>query len=360
MTYRNLWQELCSIDNLFLAYTRARKHKTQKQYVIEFEKGLQKNLLRLQWELLTFTYYPRPLEVFTIRDPKTRKISKSDFRDRIVHHALCNIIEPIFDRTFIYDSYANRLTKGTFKAVERFEYFKRKVSKNNQQDCYILKADIKHYFETVDHNVLIKIIQRKIKDRNILWLIKIILSNHKISIEGKGMPLGNLTSQFFANVYLNVFDHYVKETLRIKYYVRYVDDFVILSNSENELINYKEKINAFLLRELCLELHPEKTRIVSIHLGVGFLGLRIFENHSLLKKTNIRKFKNKLSELIYDYDNKKIDYDTIYDLLEGWTAYIKNANTYNLKNKILHPLEYNFGGEISTKEYNKRLKEEKI
>jgi RNA-directed DNA polymerase len=203
--YRNLWDELCSYDNLDLAFRRARKGKTLKPYVIEFEKNLEENLRRLRNELLLHTYNPMPLETFILRDPKTRKISKSDFRDRVIHHAVCNIIEPKFDKTFIYDSCANRIGKGTLKALQRFDYFKRKASKNNSKTCYILKADIKHYFETVDYNVLLSILKRKINDKRVIWLIKVILENYKTKVKGKGMPLGNLTSQFFANVYFFIY-----------------------------------------------------------------------------------------------------------------------------------------------------------
>ena len=145
----NLFSSLCSYENLESAFMKARTGKTLKLYVIKFENELKQNLLALRNELTFHTYRPKPLETFIIRDPKTRKISKSDFRDRIIHHALCNIIEPLFDKQFIYDSYANRLGKGTFKAIERFDFFKRKVSKNNTKEAYVLKADIKHYFETV-------------------------------------------------------------------------------------------------------------------------------------------------------------------------------------------------------------------
>lgn len=180
----DLYDKLCSYDNLELAFRKARKRKTLKSYVIEFEKNLKQNLLDLRNELIFHTYKPKPLKTFIVRDPKTRKISKSHFRDRVVHHALCNIIEPIFERTFIYDSYANRINKGAHKAIERFDYFKRKVSKNNTRTCYVLKADIKHYFETVNHEILLNIIRRKIKDERVIWLVKTILKNHKHKIGG--------------------------------------------------------------------------------------------------------------------------------------------------------------------------------
>jgi len=163
-----------------LAFKRAKKHKTTKDYVAEFEKNLEGNILLLCSELLLNSYEPKPLINFVIHEPKTRKISKSDFRDRVVHHALCNIIEPIFEKYFIYDSYANRKNKGTLKALQRFDYFKRKVSKNNTRNCFVLKCDIKHYFQTVNHEILLNIIKKKVKDEKVIWLIRTILRNHKI------------------------------------------------------------------------------------------------------------------------------------------------------------------------------------
>ena len=175
--YDNLYQQFYSYENLEYAFKKARKHKTKKDYVIKFENSLKENLLQLRNELIFYTYKPRPLETFIIRDPKTRKISKSDFRDRVIYHALVNILEPIFDKFFIYDSYANRKNKGTLKAVKRFDYFKIKVSKNNTKNCFILKADIKHYFEEVDHEILQRILEKKITDERALYLISQINAN---------------------------------------------------------------------------------------------------------------------------------------------------------------------------------------
>ena len=181
-TYNNLWPYLCSFENIEYAFEKARKHKTLKKYVIDFEENLEENLLELQTELLLYSYKPRPLKTFILRDPKIRKISKSHFRDRIVHHVLINIIGPIFERLFIYDSFANRKTKGTLKAIERFDLFKRKIVRGGGEQTIkgcILKADLKHYFDEVDHEILLKLIKRRIKDEKIIWLIKRILNNHK-------------------------------------------------------------------------------------------------------------------------------------------------------------------------------------
>ncbi len=334
-TYKNLYQQLCEYENLFLAFKKARKHKITKPYVIEFESNLGGNLEQLQLELLTETYKPAPLKTFVIRDPKTRKISKSHFRDRVVHHAICNLIEPIFQKTFIYDSFANQKNKGVHAALKRFDKFKRKVSKNNTKACYVLKADIKHYFETVDQKVLVKIISKKIKDTKLINLIWKILRNHKSKQAGNGMPLGNLTSQFFANVYLNELDYFIKHNLKVKYYIRYVDDFVILHASKEVLKNYNSKINKFLERKLKVKLHPDKCKIKPLSCGVPLLGFRVFYYHKLLRKSNFRKFQRKLLQLKPAHHAKTTDVEDLHNFLHGWFGYAMHANTYKLRQNIV-------------------------
>jgi len=217
-TYENLYPEITSKENLHLAYKKARKRKTKKEYVQEFRKDLKKNLSLLRIELLLHSYKPKPLETFIIRDPKTRKINKSDFKDRIVHHAIIRIIEPIFDKRFIYDTYACRLRKGTLAAIERFEEFKRRLLTHYSEDkIYIFKADIQKYFENIDHHILLELIGKKIADREAIWLIKRILGGESLfSPQAKGIPIGNLTSQFFANLYLNLLDQFIKHRLGFK------------------------------------------------------------------------------------------------------------------------------------------------
>lgn len=355
-SHGNLWRKLCSYENLKLAYKKARRHKTTKHYVVEFEKDLKNNLLLLRSELLLHCYRPKPLVSFVIYDPKARRISKSAFRDRIIHHAVCNIIEPILDKTFIFDSYANRAGKGTLNAVNRFDYFKKKASKNNTRNCYILKADIKKYFENVDHNILINIIRKKIKDPTLLWLIKMILANNVGIEREKGMPLGNLTSQFFANVYLNELDYFVKNRLKAKYYIRYVDDLVILDNDKAELEGWMSEISKFLKEKLSVQLHPEKSKIIRLRRGVDFLGFRIFYYHKLLRKANMRKMQRRLENFRSLYLEKKMDYDEIYNSFHGWFAYAKRANTYGLRRNIGERIEELFPHQISSIEINKGLK----
>ncbi len=340
----DMYEAVCSYENLEKAFHKASKRKSFKPYVIEFAKSMKENLQQLRTELLLHIYKPKPLKTFILRDPKTRKISKSDFRDRVVHHALCNLIEPVFDKAFIQDSYANRLRKGTFNAIKRFDQFKRKVSKNNTRTCCILKADIRHYFETVDHNILLSIINRKITDKRVRWLIKTILQNHKTIEPGKGLPLGNLTSQFFANVYLDEFDQFVKHKLKAKYYIRYVDDFVILHKSKKELQHYMEEIGNFLKKNLALELHPDKCKILTLNQGAGFLGFRIFYHHKLVRKKNLRKFEKRLKQMKQDYKEQLLDQEKLIAKFEGWLAYVNHADTYryrmNLTRTLAHMLTF--------------------
>lgn len=248
-SYKNLYEKLYSINNLILAWRKTRKGKTKKLYVIEFEANLMENLLKLRERLKNQTYKPEPLVSFILRDPKTRKICKSAFPDRIVHHALFRVIKPIFDREFIYDSCTNRIGNGNLFALKRFDLFVKKASKNNTKACFVLKADIKHYFQEVNHCVLMNIIKRKIKDEKVIWLIERILANmpndNRKDFLSKGMPLGNLTSQLFANIYLNELDYFVKHKLKVKYYLRYVDNFVILHSSKKKLKSGKWKLMSF-------------------------------------------------------------------------------------------------------------------
>jgi len=274
-----------------------------------------------------------------------------------VHHALCNVIEPLFDKTFIYDSYANRLGKGTLKAIERFDQFKRKASKNNTKTCYVLKADIRHYFETVDHNILLSIIKRKVPDERILWLISTILANHHTSEPGKGMPLGNLTSQFFANIYLNELDQFVKHTLKARHYIRYVDDFVILHRSKEALQAYKERIDNFLQERLALKLHPDKSKILQLNNGVGFLGFRIFYHHKLVRKKNIRKFEKRFKELREQHKAGLLDTEKLIARFEGWLAYVTHANTYRYRMQLTQLLAKTLASEPPPQETRSKKQE---
>jgi len=333
--YKEIYHEIHSINNLFLAFNNAKKGKTKRRYVKRFKKNLGDNLNKLRSELLTQSYTPNKLRIFVLRDPKTRKISKSAFRDRVINHALCNIIAPILEKSFVYDSHANQVGKGTLKAIERFDYFKRKVSKNNTGECYVLKADVKHYFDEINHEILIGVIRRKINDKRTIWLIRQILDVNVGGTNGKGMPLGNLTSQFFANVYLNELDQYIKHSLKAKYYIRYVDDFVILHNDKRLLEKWKMNIQEFLKEKLLLELHPSKTHILRLNSGINFLGFRIFYHYKLLRKSNIKNFERRINHYKILFNEGMINREKIIESLEGWLNYANHANTYKYQKHVI-------------------------
>jgi len=336
-TYKNLYKEIYSKKNLILAWKKARKGKTKKEYVIKYEKDLPYNIKKLHEELIHQTYKPKPLKSFILRDPKTRKISKSIFKDRIVHHAIINIIEPIFDKTFIYDSHANRRGKGTLLAIKRFVEFQGKVTKNLTSEGYCLKADIKHYFQEVNREILLDLIKKKIQCKETLNLIWKILNN----FEGKkGMPLGNLTSQFFANVYLNELDYFVKHKLRVKYYLRYVDDFVILHSSKDQLEKWKKEIKKFLKEELELELHPNKSKIIHLSKGVDFVGFKIFYYFKIIRRRNFRNFNKNLKKLKQDYKEGLITKEKFISIIQGWFAYAMWGDTYDIRENILKEIAY--------------------
>jgi len=334
--YGNLYEEIILLKNLILAEKKAKKGKSKKDYVKKFEENLPYNLRILHDELKSQNYIPKPLKKFLLRDPKTREISKSIFKDRIVHHALCNLIEPIFDKRFIYDSCANRKGKGTLLALERFEKFQRKVTDNLSKESHCLKAYIKHYFKEIDRKILLDIIERKIKCKKTLNLIKLILNNFE---KNKGMPLGNLTSQFFANVYLNELDQFVKHELRAKYYIRYVDDFVILHKSKQQLTLWKEEINLFLREKLKLEIHPNKSKIISLSNGADFVGFKLFYGFKSVRKRNVRSFKRKLKRLKTVYSMGNLSMEKFLEITDGWFSYMNIGDIYNLRIKLFKEIK---------------------
>ena len=208
----------------------------------------------------------------------------------------------------------------------------------NFVEGYVLKCDIKHYFDTVDHEVLLSILRRKVNDENVIDLIRKVLDNFESPIKGKGMPLGNYTSQFFANVYLNELDYFVKHTLKAKYYIRYVDDFVILHKSKKVLELWKKRIGDYL-ECLRINLHPDKSDIIPLKNGVAFLGYRVFYHYKLLRKRNARHFKAKLAKLLEQYENNEMRKDDLIQLLQGWFGYAEWANTYKFRQEILKLIE---------------------
>ena len=258
------------------------KGKRKRTDVQEFERYLMRNIFALHNDLASGTYQHGGYHHFKISDPKPRDIHKASVRDRLVHHAIYRQLYPFFDKTFISDSYSCRKEKGTHKAMNRFRSFARKISENNTRTCWVLKCDIRKFFASVDQAILMDILKTYISDERTNVLIKNIVESFSSTEVGKGLPLGNLTSQLLVNIYMNEFDQFAKHTLKAKYYVRYADDFVFLSENRDWLVSLLPRISSFLHDSLTLELHPNKVSIETLSSGVDFLGWVHFPDHRVL------------------------------------------------------------------------------
>jgi len=271
------------------------KGKTKREDVQLFRLDLMDNIFQLHEDLANHTYTHGPYQAFRINDPKPRKIHKSSVRDRLLHHAVYRILYPFFDRTFIADSYSCRLQKGTHKAMNRFRRFAWQESQNNTRICWVLKCDIRKFFENINHEILLDILTERIPDKKIMTLLENIIESFS-SGAGRGLPLGNLTSQLFVNIYMNEFDQAVKQVFGITHYIRYADDFVIFYHDKSRLEELLPKFADFLEEHLSLELHPKKISIKTIASGIDFLGWVHFPNHRVLRTTTKRRMFRRIAE----------------------------------------------------------------
>jgi len=312
----DLYKKVISLPNLFQAWDEFKKGKRKKIDVGEFERHLEDNIFELRRELLTKTYRHSSYTGFYITDPKVRHIHKAIVRDRIVHHALFKVLNPIFEPTFISDSFSCRKGYGTHKGFKKLVVYARKVSKNYTQDGWALKCDVKKFFDSVNHKVLLEIIKRKIKEKDLLWLLEEIVgsfctchsevkpknlrsfANAQDDDYCKGIPIGNLTSQLFANVYLNELDQFVKNELKDRYYIRYADDLLILIENTKGLVQYTGILDKFLEDRLKLELHPNKISLRKLPWGVDFVGYIALPHYQVLRTKTKRRIYRKIRERI--------------------------------------------------------------
>ena len=334
----NLWEGMISFESLLEAAEKAQRGKRFRPAVARFHFTLERELLVLREELASKRYRPGPYRSFHIYEPKQRLISAAPYRDRVVHHALTAALEPIFERSFAFDSYACRKGKGTHAAVARCQHYARRFR-------YVLKADIRKFFPSVDHDILKHLIARKIKDPNVLWLVGLILdhSNPQEPVlqwfpgddlftpaeRRRGIPIGNQTSQFFANVYLDPLDHFVKDRLEVGGYVRYVDDFLLFSDDKRHLAEARVKLIG-LLASLRLRLHPTKNVIFPTSQGIPFLGYRVFPTHRLLGKNNVRRFRRRARKMQREYAERRMSLPEIRQRLVSWLGHARQADTYRL------------------------------
>lgn len=317
------YQDTISIENLLEAWKEFLVGKRGRKDVQEFQRNLMDNILQLHRELASKTYKHSPYEAFNISDPKPRNIHKASVRDRLLHHAIYRKLYLLFDRTFIPDSYSCRNNKGTHKAIARFKYFANKVSKNSTKVVWVLKCDIKKFFASVDQRILMNILKQYISDVEILELLSRILKSFNSDKKEVGLPLGNLTSQLFVNIYMNEFDQFVKHKLKVKYYIRYADDFVLLHQDRGWLEDQVYKIDGFLEERLKLQLHPKKVSIETFASGVDFLGWICFPTHKVIRtKTKNRMF-------------KKLNIESSDNALNSYLGLLKHGNAYKVEREVI-------------------------
>lgn len=325
MTYiqfNNNYEHIISMENLLEAWKEFVRGKRARKDVQEFERNLMANVLSLHSDLVNKSYRHSAYEAFTVFDPKTRDIHKASVRDRLLHHAIYKLMYPFFDKTFISHSYSCRVNKGTHKALNTFRKFAYAVSKNNTKTCWVLKCDIKKFFASIDQKILLNILKEYIPDKDIVKLFEKIIGSFHSAIKDTGLPLGNLTSQLLVNIYMNKLDQWMKHGIKVKYYIRYADDFAILSSDKSYLVELVPKIADFLERHLHLSLHPNKVYIKTFDSGVDFLGWVHFPHYRQIRKTTGRK----IQRMLAGYPKK--------ETISSYRGLLSHGNTYKFQKSL--------------------------
>jgi len=333
-SYRHLFEKIYNFENLYRAYLTARRGKRRSDDVLRFENDLEGNLIQLQNELIWGKYKTSPYRYFTVYEPKERQIASLPFRDRVLQHAVVAVIEPIWEARFVADSYACRRGKGTHACADRAEQMMRRV-KRDHGDVWVFKADISKYFQSIDHLRLKSFLRRYIRCRRTLALLDEIIDS---AGAGTGLPLGNLTSQLFANVYLHELDEFVKYELRERHYVRYMDDFVIFGNDKLRLHELRVEVEAMLWRRLRLATNS-KTQVFRIGgpngRALDFLGYRIYPTHRLIRKASVRRAARALRRLVYEYRNGFVELLRVRQTVVSWIAHASHASSKNIRDLLL-------------------------
>lgn len=346
------FEVITSWDNLWLAYKNAARGKRGHYPAAQFEYKLAYQLLDLQADLPSYRYHHGPYHDFYIHDPKSRKISAAPFRDRVVHHALCNIMEPVFEKRFIPHSYANRVGKGTHRAIDYLQHLARRYP-------YVLRADVVKHFPAIDHQILKAEIARHMPDERTLWLVDTILASGASVLKDeyqmvwfpgddlfafyrpRGLPIGNLTSQFWSNVYLNPFDWFITRELGCRAYLRYVDDFALFSHDKHQLWEWKQSI-INRLATLRLTIHDKEAQVIPVTHGIPWLGFVVYPTHRRVKARNAVNFTRRFRRNLDAYAAGQITFAELDASVQGWINHVRYGDTWGLRTHIFdqHPIRH--------------------
>ena len=325
--------DVISIKNLFSAWKEFCRGKRSSKEVSEFELRLEENLFNFHEALVRGSFKLNPYKIAIIQDPKPRTIHIASVRDRVLYQAVHRKLYPLFDRSFIHDVYSSRDFKGTHAGVRRLREFSRKVSSNFTRPAYVLKCDIRKFFDSVDHGILLDHISKRIKDRKLLEFIHLIVDSFHHT-PNKGLPLGNVTSQLFANVYMNKFDQFIKHKLKAKYYIRYCDDFVILNESIDTLKSLIPIIADFLKKAMKLDLHPNKVEIRKIHQGTDFLGYVSLPHYTLLRNKTRKRMLKKLENARRYYYSGNISKEKLANIVSSYRGMLNHCKGEKIQEQI--------------------------
>lgn len=345
--HNNLYSRICDFENLLLAFRKASRGRRFTTDVLRFHQNLEENLFRIQEELLQGTYRPDPYRTFTIFEPKERIIHVAPFRDRVIHHAVMNVIEPIWDRLFIFDTYACRKGKGTHAGMHRtIEFLRDAHAKRGKVYCF--QGDISKCFPSINHHILMRIIERKIKCKGTLRLLEKIIFNggDTVDPDSHNLPIGNLISQWSANLYLGELDYFIKHRMKVKHYVRYMDDFILLHNDKKQLHAWRREIEAFLSNRLRMKLNP-KSDIYPVNRGIDFLGYRIWPSHRLMRKSTLFRATRRFKKLSALYALGLVTLQHVRASVMSWLGHCKHADAKAGIEICLQSLKLIKGGSIS-------------
>jgi len=341
----NLYEQLCSFEHLYNAFLRARKGKRKLEEIAAFERNLEPELFKIQEELASLNYQPGGYYSFYLTEAKRRLISAAPFPDRVVHHALVGIMEPIFERRFIYDSYANRVGKGTHRALDRCTYFLRR-------NAYSLQCDVRQFFPSIDNAILKSMLAKVIRSEKVLWLAGQIIDTGVGVLDEeydmqwfpgddllsanrpRGLPIGNLTSQFWANVYMNALDQFVKRQLKCRCYIRYVDDVLLFADDKATLHTWKQAIIEYL-STLRLTIHEEAAPVRPASEGLPFLGFIVYPDHRRLKPARGYEFRRKFQQKLAAHAAGQLEQEKVTLSVQGWVAHAAHGDTWGLRRTVL-------------------------
>ena len=341
VTARNLWESVLLWENLLHAARAASRHKRYHNEALRFNARREENLLQLRQLLRNGEWRPGPYREFEVFEPKRRMVHAPCFADRVVHHALAQVIEPCFERRFIAHSYACRKGKGTHAASDYLSSMLR--SAETAGEVYVLKADVTKYFYSIDHDILLRIVAHTIGDRDVLNVLHVLVRDCNCIAGNRGLPLGALTSQLLANAYLDQLDHFVKDRLGVRHYVRYMDDFVLLHHDKAQLWRLLAEIRDYMAYELHLTLN-HKTQIFPAFHGVDFAGYRHWPGYKLPRKRNVRRAKKRFAGLSRGYADGHISIDTVRCCVASFTGYMRHCKGWKsaesaLERLVLHRSE---------------------